>query len=139
MVVVAACAIVLGAASAHTCEICREDKIAATYDWQVVNTAQQRGHVVVFTAIEGSVRADDAALELSLVRRLGAIPGVDAGSVRVSLRPPAASFATDPSRNRPPTLVATINGKLRSTGLTLSIVQVGAPKGAATLVRPSSR
>ena len=53
----------------QACEACLEDKIAATYDWQVVSTAQRLRHTVVFTAIQGRVAPGGAGLERSLARR----------------------------------------------------------------------
>ena len=75
---------------ARACNACLEDKIAATYDWQVVSAAKARGHIVVFAAIHGPVAPADSALARRLARQLGGVAGVDAGTPRVSLAPPAA-------------------------------------------------
>jgi hypothetical protein len=114
-------------ARAHACDACLEDKIAATYDWQVVSTAQRLGHTVVFTKLLGPITPRDEALARTIVRRLGTIAGVDVGTVRVSLAPPAVSFACNPACMATPRLIATINRKLRPTGLALAIVRIGAP------------
>jgi len=112
-----------------TCNLCTEDKIAATYDWAVLKEARGRGHVVVFTAVTGRVTPGDATLERALVRELESVAGVDAGTVRVSLAPPAASFTYDPASRRPSRLLPAINRKLQSRRLALTIIRVGEPRG----------
>jgi hypothetical protein len=114
-------------AAASACNACREDKIAATYDWQVVSAAKERGHTVVFAAIQGRVAPRDSALARTLRRRLGALHGVDPGTVRVSLAPPAASFACAAAASEPGAVVAAANRALAPSGLSLAIVRVGAP------------
>jgi hypothetical protein len=120
---------------AKACEICREDKIAATYDYSVVSAANRRGHIVVFAAIVGRLTPGDATPARVVARRLAAVPGVDAGTVRTSLTPPAASFACDPSRGAA-SRVAAANRALAGSGLSLTIVQIGAP-GDAPVARAS--
>jgi len=115
---------------AGACNACREDKIAATYDWQVVSASQSRGHTVVFTAISGPVRPGDSALEETLRRTVGSVRGVDPGTVRVSLAPPAMSFACAADKSAPSSLIAGINRRLQPRHLKLSLVQVGAPAGS---------
>jgi hypothetical protein len=137
MSVAAAVSIALGATRARACNACREDKIAATFDWQVISAAKSRGHAVIFTMIRGPVTPGDGALQRTLARRLAAIPGVDAGTVRVSLEPPAASFACDPAHRKPDLLLGDMNRALLPLHLTLAILQVGAPGGAAALTRAS--
>jgi len=113
------------------CEACLEDKIAATYDWQIVAAAKRQGHTVVFSAIKGPITPGDNDLRGRLVRELSAIPGVDAGTVRVSLAPPAVSFATDLRRTPASDIVAKANHRLRGERLKLEIVRIGAPSGEA--------
>lgn len=137
-VLLAAAVLAVRAAIALACNACLEDKIAATYDWQVVSAARARGHVVLFTAIRGSVAPGDSALPRRLARQLGGVAGVDAGTPRVSLAPPAASFAFDPAKNSPQQLIAAINARLKTGGLSLSVVRVGAPGDAGSLAsRPT--
>jgi hypothetical protein len=119
--------VVLWPAKAGACNACVEDKIAATYDWQVVSAARQHRHTVVFTAIRGRVAPGDSALARSLHRRLAAVHGVDPGSVRVSLAPPAMSFACDPAHDSPATVIAAANRALAPSRMSLAIVRVGAP------------
>jgi len=131
-------AMLLAAVAPHAraCNACLEDKIAATYDWQVVSAAQARGHTIVFTAIAGKVKADDPALAKKLARQIGAVRGVDPGTPRVSLSPPAASFSFDPAHGSALKLLKAINQTLAPSGLSLRIVRVGAPGAAAVAVVP---
>jgi len=124
-----------GTPRARACNACLEDKVAATYDWQVVSTARRRGHQVVFVAIQGKVAPRDSALARTLDRRISAIKGVDAGTVRVSLVPPAASFACDPARDSPQRLIEAMNRALRPSQLRLAIVSLGVPRGTSTAAR----
>src|SRR4030095_6991164 len=78
---------------ARACNVCLEDKIAATYDWHVVANARRTGHQVVFVAIQGNVAPRDEALTRRLVRRLGTVPGGDAGAGRGRRSPPRAPGA----------------------------------------------
>lgn len=138
MAAAVAVSVVLVAPRARACNACREDKIAATFDWQIVTAAKSRGHTVVFTVIRGPLTPGDGRFQRTLARRLAATPGVDAGTVRVSLQPPAASFACDPAHRKPDLLVGDMNRALRPLHLTLAILQVGAP-GAAAALAPASR
>jgi hypothetical protein len=121
----------VAAARANACEMCREDKIAATYDWSVAAAAEKRGHTVVFAAIEGRLNPHEPGLARAITRKLAAVPGVDAGTVRVSLAPPAASFACDPKRDAPARTIASMNRALASCRLSLALVQVGVPGAPA--------
>jgi len=125
-------ALALGAGvapAARACDACLEDKIAATYDWQVVAAATQHGHTVVFTAIAGPVSRSEAGLAAALARAVAATPGVDRGTVRVSLSPPAVSFACE--RRAATATAAAASRRLRARGLSLAIVRVGAPGASA--------
>jgi hypothetical protein len=123
----------IDAGTARACNICIEDKIAATYDWQVVSAAAHSGHTVVFAALEGPVTPGDASFEASLRRRLVAVQGIDAGSLRTSLAPPAVSFAADLRRRRVGDVLAAMNRALRTSGHAVTLVRVGAPAGRAQM------
>ena len=127
--------VALPAEPVRACNVCLEDKIAATYDWQVVANARRTGHQVVFVAIQGTVAPRDEALTRRLVRQLSTVHGVDAGTVRISLAPPAASFACDPRHDPPAQVIAAMNRALRPDGLMLALVRVGAPGGNASAAR----
>ena len=122
---------------ARACDACLEDKIAATYDWQIVSAAKQQGHTVVFGAIKGPLAPGDAAVKSRLDRVLSAVPGVDSRSVRVSLAPPAISFSSDLRRHSAAALLATMNERLRGSGLQLVLLRIGAPGMAGTVARTS--
>jgi hypothetical protein len=86
-------AILAGAAiEASACGACVEDKVAATYDYDVVQHAIARGDVVVFCDVKGQI--DTERLRKAL-RKLG---GVDKSSIRVSTAPQAVSFALDTAK-----------------------------------------
>ena len=118
--------------AAQACNLCLEDKIAATYDWQLAHRAARAGHVIVFAEIHGPVRSDDGTLQRDLAKRLSALPGVDPGSVRISLAPPAASFACAPGGQTPRRLVAAVSKAIAPRGLWASLIRVGAPGVAAS-------
>lgn len=68
-------------------------------------------------------------LAKKLAKQLAGVRGVDPGTPRVSLAPPAASFAFDPARGSATEIVRAINKSLAPGGLSLTIVRVGAPGG----------
>jgi len=114
----------LGAAPAAACGHCLEDKIAATYDYAVLAAAARHGHVVVFAELRGPAAGASPALRAWVRRALAALPGVDPGTVRVSLDPPAASFACDPARGAPARLVAAASPRLAAKGLSLVTLKI---------------
>lgn len=109
------------------CDACLEDKIAATYDWEVVSAAKRQGHTVIFTAIQGPVGPQDQRLRRRLREELLAVPGVDAGSVRVALSPPAVSFSSNLTKRRVDAILQAANQRLRTVRLKLVVVRIGAP------------
>lgn len=112
------------------CNACLEDKVAATYDWQVVTAAARSGHTMVYTALHGAVRPGDTAIAAEITRRLSLVPGIDRRSIRIALAPAAVSFATPYPPSRVAAVVAAANTALRARGLKLEVVRVGAPNGA---------
>ena len=125
---------------AGACGHCIEDKVAATYDNGVLASASRRGHVVVFTEIRGPAAGAGPALRTFVIRALASIPGVDPGTVRVSLDPPAASFACDPAGQAPAKLIEAAAPRLAAKGLSLNVIKIDrgprAPRRAApALVR----
>jgi hypothetical protein len=79
--------------AALACGYCVEDKIAATYDHEVVTQALARKHQVAYLHVDGKV-ASRKALEQAAY----AVPAVDRGTVRVSADLLTVSFAFDPAR-----------------------------------------
>jgi hypothetical protein len=91
--------------------------------------------VVVFTEIHGPAAGAAPALAAAIERTLAATRGVDPGTVRVSLDPPAASFACDPARHAPPTVLAAVNPRLAAKRLRLAIIEIDrGPKPAPASV-----
>lgn len=115
---------------AHACGHCIEDKIAATYDYAVLTRAARDAHVVVFADIRGPAAGAGPALKALIARTLAATPGIDAGTVRVSLDPPAASFSCDPVRHAPNALLEIINPRLAVKGLRLAVIKIDHGPGA---------
>jgi hypothetical protein len=109
---------------AEACGQCIEDKVAATYDYEVLTRAASRGHVVVFTEIRGPAAGAGPALRAFVKKALSTAPGVDPGTVRVSLDPPAASFACDPASHAPRTLIETINARISSRRLSVAAIEI---------------
>jgi len=130
---------------ARACGQCVEDKVAATFDAGVRERATRIGHVVVFTEVRGPAAGAPPALRDFIARTLAATAGVDPGTVRVSLEPPAAAFACDPARHAPAALIAAINPRLESRRLSLVFIKVdggrklGATRGAVSANVPRAR
>ena len=78
------------------CGACDEDKIAATYDHVLIETAIATHHQVVFVSI------DESASAPAITRRIAAaasrVRGVVPGTTRTSLSPAAFSFSLDGKR-----------------------------------------
>jgi hypothetical protein len=126
------------------CGYCVEDRVAAVYDHAVIVSALERRHQVAFLAIEGPVGSADTerrALESSLRQ----VPGIDAGSLRVSLSGAALSFAYDPKRMGLGPILARVERKLAPKGLGVAILRVvdeearPLPGAAAPVVPRDSR
>ena len=109
---------------AHACGHCIEDKVAATYDHAVLTRAARGGHVVVFAEIRGPAAGAEPALKAFIANALSTTPGIDRGTVRVSLDPPAASFACDPTHHTPDALIQAVNPRLATKGLQLSVIEI---------------
>jgi hypothetical protein len=110
------------ALAAHACGFCLEDKVAAVYDQALVDAARARGRSVVFFAIEGSPRLEEAtrrAVLAALVR-----PGTTRATARVSLESAAGSVAYDPGRTDPAKLAASADRALAPLALTLTPLRV---------------
>lgn len=108
----------LAAPAALACGVCVEDKVAATYDYDVVQHAAARHHVVVFAAVEAP--ADPQVLRKAAARA----KGVDRGTVRAAGNPRALSFALDPRRSNPLAALAAIEREPSLHGVRLTLIQV---------------
>ena len=80
---------------AIACGICLEDKVAATYDYALVQHALREGRVVVFAEPRAPV---DAKRLKAFAAAAARAPGVDAKTVKTSASPTSVSFVLDPRR-----------------------------------------
>jgi hypothetical protein len=118
-------AILMGvwATPAGACGHCVEDKVAAVYDHAVATKAFGQKHQVAFFGIDGALATDDGtrrAIE-SLARD---VPGVDQGSLRVSVETAALSAAFDPQRTSFAQLQRMLERRLAPKKLTLLPMRV---------------
>lgn len=111
-------ALAASASSAFACGVCVEDKVAATYDWDVVQKASARHHIVVFAAVEAP--ADPRVLREAAARA----KGVDRGTPRAAANPRALSFALDPRRSNPLAALAAIEREPGLHGVRLTLIRV---------------
>ncbi len=106
--------------TASACGACIEDKMAATYDYDVVQKAHARQHTVVFCDVQDRIAPE------KLRQAVASTKGIDSGSIRISSEPAALSFALDTRRQSPAAAVAAIatalQGKVR-----LRIIRSDAP------------
>jgi hypothetical protein len=109
---------------ASACGHCVEDKVAATYDHAVLARAARDRHVVVYAEIRGPAAGSGSGLRAFIVRTLATTLGIDGGTIRVSLDPPAASFACDPARHAPVALITAANARLADRGLSLAVLKL---------------
>ncbi len=121
MRVVMAIASLLLAQGAVACGYCAEDKIAAAYDHSVIVRALDRKHEVAFLSVDGALAQSQ---ERAIARAVESTPGVDPGTVRVSLASGAVSFAFDPSRQPLNAIVDGIRKKIAAKGAGVSLLRV---------------
>ncbi|HXE49916.1 MAG TPA: hypothetical protein VN663_16155 [Ramlibacter sp.] len=108
--------------AAWACGVCIEDKVAATYDHEVVVRAAAKGKLMVFCEIAGPLDARRIRSAAHSVR------GVDPASLRISSQPAALSFALE-ARQSPQAAVSDIQRGIPA-GTHVAIVGVIAPGGA---------
>jgi hypothetical protein len=117
----------LAAPAVWACGVCVEDKVAATYDYAVVQHALARGQVVVYCEMSG--RGGDAQLRQAAAR----VPGLDAASVRISAEPAALSFALDAAKRSPAAAAAALQHAV--PGVHLHVIRIATAKGLQTAGR----
>ena len=108
---------------AFACGYCIEDKIAATYDHQVITKAVSMGHAVAYAEIVGMPGLSTAA-EKEIAGIVEKVPGVDLGAVRISLETPALSFAYDPRHFTSYSLLLQINRNLAPQRVRVSLIRI---------------
>jgi len=109
--------------SALACGVCVEDKIAAVYDHAAITQALQAKRVVVFFAIDGKLVAGERTRSaIEAIAR--SAPGVDRGSVRVSVELASLALAFDAQRTSLATVQNILDKKLSPMGLSLLAMQM---------------
>jgi len=108
-------------ATGLACGACDEDKIAATYDHAVIDAAIARHRQAVFVAIDGPVDAQRIAARLTAAA--AKVHGVQAGTLRASLAPPAFSFVLDTTQT-PQAAVAGFRKAVGDSGTRLTVVRI---------------
>jgi len=88
------------------CGACVEDKMAATYDYEVSQRAAAEHRTVVYCDVQGQVDARRLRSAASQVA------GLDPGSIRTSSEPAAMSFALDTKASTAAMAVAKIGAAL---------------------------
>ena len=117
-----ATAIAAGApSSSRACGACVEDKVAATYDHTVIRTAIARHQQVVFVAIDGPVSAREMGARIKAAA--SKVRGVQAGTLRLSMAPPAFSFTLDAAL-RPEAALAAFREAVGDKSARLTLVRV---------------
>jgi hypothetical protein len=101
------------------CGVCIEDKVAATYDHEVVVRAAAKGKVMVFCEVAGPLDPRQIRNAVHRVR------GADSASVRISLESAAVSFALD-AKQSPQSAVSAMQQEMPSA-TRVSIVRLIAP------------
>jgi hypothetical protein len=113
-------------ADAFACGYCVEDRVAAVYDHALVVRSLDHRHRVVFLAIDGPLATEEDERK-ALEGALRGVPGLDPGSLRVSLTGAALSFAYDPGRGGLGAIMAGLERRLAPRGLGLSLLRVVDP------------
>jgi hypothetical protein len=116
-------AALLGASAAQACGYCVEDKIASAYDHALVAQSVAIGHHVAFYHLDGPLNAS-ADTKRALSSAAESVPGVDKGSVRVSLDTLTLSFAFDPKRTSLAAAQSALDRKLAARKLSLFPMRV---------------
>ena len=97
---------------AIACGVCLEDKVAATYDYALVQRALAQRRVVVFA--EPRTPVDERRLK-AFAAAAARAPGVEAATVKTSASPATVSFVLDPRR---------ADAKATSAALRLDLLKV---------------
>jgi hypothetical protein len=118
-----------GAPLARGCGVCVEDRMAATYDHELVKRALDRGHEVVFTDVSGPEL--ERAQWQALTRAVQSVRGVMRGSVRISKAPMALSFEIDPKTTAAPVAITAVNRLISTQPVRVSLIRTLSDKHVA--------
>ncbi|MEO8186327.1 MAG: hypothetical protein ABI580_03075 [Burkholderiaceae bacterium] len=111
---------------AWSCGVCDEDKVAATYDHEVISRAAAARYSVVFFTMDTSVEPRAFAQRVASVAPR--VRGVVRGSVRTAIAPLAFSFVLDPAVQTPVSAVADLSRLLNAEpGLRILRVVTASP------------
>lgn len=116
-------ALLAASTAALACGYCVEDKIAAVYDHAAVTRALEAKQVVVYFAIDGKLVAGERTRRaIEAIAR--SAPGVDRGSIRVSVELASLALAFDARRTSLAAVQHILDKKLSPMGLSLLAMQV---------------
>lgn len=110
------------AVDAAACGHCVEDAVAAVYDYQVELRADHEHMAIAYVGVRG-VRAETPAAASSVAKTLRDIPNAEAGTVRTSVSPPAASFAWRGDEASLGEAMRAANAQLLPAGLKLELLK----------------
>lgn len=108
--------------TAAACGVCIEDKVAATYDFEVIGKATKNDHQVLFFDIAGPLALAPQNRQ-AIADAVAKIQGVERGSVRVSLEPAAMSMVVDGKRIAAAEMQRRIEQKLAGQQLRLKLLK----------------
>ena len=120
----------LSASLAQGCGFCAEDRMAATYDHDLVISAMEQGHQIVFTDVSGRPLTRTEWHLLSWT--VQSVRGVMKGSVRISKSPMALSFGIDPKATKAATAITEINRRIGRQPIRLALIQTMSPPAIAS-------
>jgi copper-containing nitrite reductase len=123
-----ACAALLAGGNAAACGHCVEDRIAAVYDHALVQRARASKHQVAYFAWDGAFTRDETSRR-GVLAVAEAVPGIDKGSVRVSMEPAAIAVAFDPRRSDAAAIATALRAALRR--LSVDVVPLHAPASSS--------
>ena len=120
----------ISASHAQGCGACVEERMAATYDHDLVIGAMDRGHQIVFTDVASRELTRTEWHLLSWV--VQSVRGVMKGSVRTSKSPMALSFEIDPQATSDATAIRQINRRIGKRPIRISLIRTMSPRKAAS-------
>jgi hypothetical protein len=122
-----------GGRPVHACGHCKEDRIAATYDYAVVSAARRNGQAVVFAELRGAI-GPTTRLGDWIRQQAETSTGVVHGTVRVSLEPAAVSFVCD--RQAVAITLRSIGQRLARRGFGLRLIEAQTASNVKSRDRP---
>ena len=120
----------LASSLAQGCGVCVEDRMAATYDHDLVIGAMDRGHQIVFTDVTSRELTRTEWHLLSWT--VQSVRGVMKGSVRTSKSPMALSFEIDPKATAAATAIREINRRMGKQPIRVSLIRTMSPREVAS-------